>query len=274
MKNRKILIIGAIIVVCLVVGCFLLWEQMPAQFPLKKELKLSDFPETFRENTLIVVGDNAPEIEMQATNEIAKYLENKTGNKPLIKKYSEITEQDKRNYNLIVVGTPKTNPFLEEVYAMMNATRVTEEYPGEGEGIVEILPNPWDEEKSLLLIEGNLIFVPKFLRLIEYIDKNYEIVPPKWFKKVGSLVIDNMIRKNMSTLEVYLYFKEKPNVTQIKELKELGVKLDLDYWTPPVGSHPYGFLPAKLPANMLPKVAELNYIKRINSAMREYRVHR
>ena len=36
--------------------------------------------------------------------------------------------------NSIVVGTPKTNPFLEEVYAMTNATRVTEEFPNEGKG--------------------------------------------------------------------------------------------------------------------------------------------
>ena len=119
-----------------------------------EELKLSDFPEAFK-STLIVVGDNASDIEMQAVNEIADYLENETGNKPLMKKHSEITEEDKRNYNLIVVGTPKTNPLLEEVYAMTNATRVTEEFPGEGKGVLEILRNPWDESKAMLLVEGS-----------------------------------------------------------------------------------------------------------------------
>ena len=103
---------------------------------------------------MIVVGDNTSDIEMQAVNEIADYLENETGkNKPLVKKYSEVSEEDKRNYNLIVVGTPKTNPFLEEVYAMTDATRVMEEYPREERGILEILPNPWDEEKAMLLVE-------------------------------------------------------------------------------------------------------------------------
>jgi len=118
-----------------------------------EELKLSDFPEAFKDSTLIVVGDNTSDIEMQAVNEIADYLENETGNKPLVKKYSEVSEEDKRNYNLIVVGTPKTNPFLEEVYAMTDATRVMEEYPREERGILEILPNPWDEEKAMLLVE-------------------------------------------------------------------------------------------------------------------------
>ena len=157
MKDRKILAIGVVIAIFLAVGAiFLLLKQMPAQLPTKptKELKLSDFPEAFRESTLIAVGDNASDIEMQAVNEIAEYLENETGNKALIKKYSEITEEDKRSYNLIVVGTPKTNLFLEEVYAMTNATRVTEEFPGEGKGVLEILPNPWDESKAMLLVEG------------------------------------------------------------------------------------------------------------------------
>jgi len=126
----------------------------PTPLQPAEELKLSDFPEAFK-STLIVVGDNASDIEMQAVNEIADYLENETGNKPLIKKYSEISDEDKRNYNLIVVGTPKTNPLLEEVYAMTNATRVTEEFPGEGKGVLEILRNPWDESKAMLLVEGS-----------------------------------------------------------------------------------------------------------------------
>jgi len=274
MVNKKILTIIAIVLV-FSIGSFTLWKHVSPQPPTQpaKELKLSDFPEAFKDSTLIVVGDNASDIEMQAANEIADYLQKKTGNKPLIKKHSEISDEDKRSYNLIVVGTPKTNSFLEDVYAMTNATRVTEEFPGEGKGVLEILPNPWDEKKLLLLVEGNTVVVLKFLGLVEYIDKRYEIVPPEWSKKVESLVIDYAINKKLPTLEVYLYFEEKPNATQIKELEDLGVKLDLDHWTPPVGSHPYGFLPAELPASVLPKVAELDYIKRINSAMREYTIH-
>ena len=45
------------------------------------------------------------------------------------------------------------NPFLEEVHQMTDATRVTEEYLREERGILEILPNPWDEEKTMLLVE-------------------------------------------------------------------------------------------------------------------------
>jgi len=155
-----------------------------------KELKLSDFPEAFEDSTLIVVGDNTSDIEMQAVNEIADYLEKETGNRPLIKKYSEITEEDKRNYNLIVVGTPKTNPFLEEVYQMTDATRVTEEFPGEGKGVLEILRSPWDGSKAMLLVEGWGDIRPTSEALL---DKGVIINKSKWIIKFEKYEIGNLL---------------------------------------------------------------------------------
>ncbi len=38
---------------------------------------------------------------------------------------------------------------------MTDVTRVTEEYPGENKGVLEILNNPWNEEKAMLLVEGS-----------------------------------------------------------------------------------------------------------------------
>ena len=92
-----------------------------------EELKLSDFPEKFKEKTAIVLGDNATEIERQAAEGMKNYL--------------------------IIIGTPKTNPFPEEAYAMANATGVTGRHPSESKGVLEIFPNPWDEEKAMLLVE-------------------------------------------------------------------------------------------------------------------------
>jgi len=163
MKERKILIIRAIIIVSLIVGCFLLYEQI---YKLsKKELKLSNFPEKFKEKTVIVLGNNASEIERQAAEEMKDflyyfsdflYLKYGTSYEMDIKIIdSQEAESFKKGYNLVIIGTPKTNPFLEEVYAMTNATRVTEEFHGEGKGILKILPNPWNESKAMLLVEYN-----------------------------------------------------------------------------------------------------------------------
>ncbi len=135
MMNRKILIIaGTVILILLIIGIFL-WQN-------------------FGNNTLIIVGDNASEIELQAANEITSYLENETGDKPLIKKYSEITEKDKRNHNLVVVGTPNSNLMLIEVYSMVDVLEVNDTFPGEGKGVLEILRNPWNKNKAMLLVEG------------------------------------------------------------------------------------------------------------------------
>jgi hypothetical protein len=152
-----------IVLICLVAGVLLIagYVQKEKEYVQKekevkpKELNLSDFPEVFKESTLIVVGDNASEIEMQAANEIAEYLKQETGNKPLIKKYSEVSEEDKRTYNLIIVGTPNSNPMLREVYATSDVLQVNESFPGEGKGVLEILKNPWEEGKAILLVEGS-----------------------------------------------------------------------------------------------------------------------
>ncbi len=155
--NKKFLLISGVIVVILILGFILIQRpegSIHTPLPSAKELRLSDFPEVFKENTLIIVGDNASEIEVQAANEIAEYLANETGNKPLIKKYSEVTEEDKKRYNLIVVGTPESNEMLKDIYAIADVIKVNESFPGEGKGILEIARNPWNEERAMLLVEG------------------------------------------------------------------------------------------------------------------------
>ena len=73
-------IVGAIIVIGCLVGFFLLTEKEE----IPKELKLSDYPEIFKENTVIIIGDNASQIEKESAEAIAANLENLTGNKPEI----------------------------------------------------------------------------------------------------------------------------------------------------------------------------------------------
>jgi len=157
MMNGKIIIGGVVILICLI-GSILLWQKIsePTQLPAQptQELKLSDFPEKFKEKTVIVLGDNASEIERQVAEEIKNFLLEHGSSYIKVIDLQEI-ESFKRGYNLVIIGTPKTNPLLEEVYALTNATGVTEEFPGEGKGILEILPNPWDESKAMLLVEGS-----------------------------------------------------------------------------------------------------------------------
>lgn len=121
----------------------------------QSKLVLSDYPELFGRDAMIIVGENASQIELGSVQAIAAKLEELTGIEPIISKDNEVSEEDRENYNLVLVGTPNSNNLLQEVFDVTNATRVTKEYPGGGKGILEILRNPWNEDKAILLVEGS-----------------------------------------------------------------------------------------------------------------------
>ena len=151
--RKTILIAGvAICVICAALISYGIFTQRDVIPP--EDLTLSDYPELFAKETVIVIGENATQIEKESAEAIAANLENLTGNKPKIY-ISKKIESLKYLSNLIILGTPKSNEVIREVYNMTDATRVTEEYPGENKGILEILRNPWNEDKATLLVEGS-----------------------------------------------------------------------------------------------------------------------
>lgn len=125
-----------------------------------KMLLLYHYPKSFEQDTLIVVGKNASEVELDSAQAIAAKLEQLIGNEPVIKSDAALTEDDKVNYNLILVGTPDSNSLLQEVGDPEGLYRLlcwaAKEYPEEwsSRGAVEILRNPWNEDKAMLLVAG------------------------------------------------------------------------------------------------------------------------
>jgi len=119
-------------------------------------LTLKDYPRLFRQNTIVVVGENATQIEYEVAKTVVNKIEMATKEKIVIKKDAQLTGGDKFNFNLIVIGTPCTNSVLREIYETTpDATKVTNEWPGENKGILEILKNPWNSNKALLIIAGS-----------------------------------------------------------------------------------------------------------------------
>ncbi len=116
---------------------------------------LDNYPNLFEKDAMVIVGENETQIELEGAKAIAYNLGELTGNVPVIKTDAEITEKEKAGYNLILVGRSDTNKMLKDVYKRTNATGVTDEYPGTGKGILEILRNPWNESKMMLLVEGS-----------------------------------------------------------------------------------------------------------------------
>jgi hypothetical protein len=123
--------------------------------PQSSELLLSDYPELFRKDAIIVVGANASQMELGSAQVIIEKLEELSGNEPMIKNDGEVSENDKSDHNLVLLGTPDSNDLLQDVYDATNATSVTTECPGRSKGILEILRNPWNSEKALLIVAGS-----------------------------------------------------------------------------------------------------------------------
>lgn len=146
-KLKIVGIMGAIFTMNLS-GCIATLENK------KENLLLNDYPELFADNTVIIIGKNSTEVEKETAKEIAKNLENLTGNRPYVINDSDV-RKELESFNLIVVGKPESNMILGEVYNMTDVIEVSEEYPGEGKGVLEIARNPWNESKAMLLVEGS-----------------------------------------------------------------------------------------------------------------------
>lgn len=151
--GKKLGVIIAVVIILIIAAALVVYKQAPIS--KKPDLILSNYPELFKKDVIIVVGENATQIEMEGAQAIAGYLGNLSENAPLIRKDVEITEKEKARYNLILVGRPDANSLLRDVYERTNATRVTQEYPGAGKGVLEILRSPWNEEKAMLLVAGS-----------------------------------------------------------------------------------------------------------------------
>ena len=68
---------------------------------------------------------------------------------------AEALPEERRGCNLIVVGSPGSNQVLSEIYEKGYATEVTADFPGPSKGLLQMVVNPWDQKKALLIIAGS-----------------------------------------------------------------------------------------------------------------------
>jgi hypothetical protein len=284
--RRLTLVIAVVCLAAILLGCI---EQDGETKPVETEPVLSDYPELFGKDVMIVIGSNASGIEIEGADAIVENLFNLTGNMPVIKTDAEITEGELAGHNLILVGGADSNEVLREVYDMTDAMRVTDEYPGAGKGVLEMLRNPWDLENVMLLVAGSdewgtettaialaqpqqlagdrvvidrkasgLLF--KQIRLREK-----QIADPR-ADRLEQMKASGMSVENLSIQRIFIYFTQKPTAVQVKELQDLGIILYMDSWIPPVGTHPAGFIVADMSVDKLDDLASKDYVVRIDTA--------
>ena len=201
-SGKKTGIIIAILIVIIVAVALVSYKQNEEPTTVKSQLTLADYPEIFKKDVIIVIGENANSIEIEAAQRIVDNLGNLNGNMPVIKTDSEITEDELAGHNLILVGGADSNEVLREVYDMTDVMRVTDEYPGAGKGVLEILKSPWDSKKAVLLVAGSDEWgVKAGMEMIERcqdLDKTNSVV--KW-KRNDTKIEDGRVVKVPKTVD-------------------------------------------------------------------------
>jgi hypothetical protein len=119
------------------------------------EPTFGDFPKLFKEDVLIVVSENASQVELDSAEEISAELLGRGASAAAMKTDGGLSPSDRVNHNLVVVGTVESNTLLDQVYGISGVTRVTADYPGTKGGILGIERNPWNPERSMLIVAGS-----------------------------------------------------------------------------------------------------------------------
>jgi len=202
-------------------------------FQSQRELALSQYPSAFKKNTLIVVGENASSTESEAAEAVVADLAKYKGDVPEIKNDAEVTEKDKGNHNLILIGIKGSNRVLTEVLEKNKAEMITDAYPGENKGVIEILSNPWNSERVVLVIAGSdekgLRAGSEILKFIYELDKASVVVDWEQIRNDKLAVSLGLTPSEFSILdkEVHEYFSqyfpgtEYPIVyTRLEELED------------------------------------------------------
>jgi hypothetical protein len=282
--------IGVILLISLVaaggVSCLNSAEETPEELQAA-ELMLCDFPDVFYNDTIIVIGNNASLIEEESADAIAVRLElvNLTGNTPINMNETALSDDNKTGYNLIIVGTPDSNSLLQVVYNLTNATEVTEEYPGANKGVLEILRNPWNVDKAMLLVEGSDEWGVKaaaskleqtysinetsviIVELDEVEDEYTIFVSSRQFVPspgISPSAEANITSSPLERVHVLVQFYHIPNATERHALENAGVKLQTYV-------HNYAWF-ASIPSNPPAVILQLSFVRWIGEILPEDKI--
>ncbi|NUO09925.1 MAG: S8 family serine peptidase [Candidatus Brocadia sp.] len=81
-------------------------------------------------------------------------------------------------------------------------------------------------------------------------------------QKMGMKTVAEEIDRQL----VYIHVKRKLDATKIASLKEIGVKVYVDSWIPPLKNHPTGYVMASVPVSRLYDLAAKTYIVKLDTA--------
>lgn len=116
---------------------------------------LRDYPDLFSTGTIIIHADNASSAELKAAETLQGKLAEIGDEKPGIKSAGKVTASEFKNLNLVLIGVADSNSVLNDVYQMFHSSGITAAYPGPNKGILEIMTNIWNPDKTFLIAAGS-----------------------------------------------------------------------------------------------------------------------
>ena len=90
-------------------------------------------------------------------------------------------------------------------------------------------------------------------------------------EKLEQMKRTGMETENLNMQRIFIHLIKEPAVTQVDELKAMGIISYPDSWIPPVGDHPTGFILADVPIDKLEDLTKKDYVVRIDTAERVFK---
>ncbi|MFQ6050690.1 MAG: S-layer protein [Candidatus Hydrothermarchaeota archaeon] len=103
---------------------------------------------------VIVVGENAPELDRETARKISEDKKYALERLPQIINDTSVTEETYSKYHMIVVGGPVVNKISVSILNKMPVI-VSNANPGWGKGTLQYIKNPFGKGKDIILVAGS-----------------------------------------------------------------------------------------------------------------------
>ncbi len=127
-------------------------EDVDVQDPFR--IARFDFRRGLEPTYVIVVGKNAPELDLETARKISKDKEFALEYLPQIMNDTAVTEDTYSRYHMIVVGGPVINKISASILNKMPII-VSNANPGWGKGTLQYIKDPFGKGKNIILVAGS-----------------------------------------------------------------------------------------------------------------------
>jgi subtilisin family serine protease len=140
--------------------------------------------------------------------------------------------------------------------------------------------------KIVTMVFAVILFIECYPQRMMNISSEKDVIsiPLEFEKKIGSadLIISasekkleyEQALKNGNTekhfIQAIIYLTNFPSSNQLIELKNLGINILPESWTPPAGNHPLGFLSAEIPIDKLLSTLQFDFIQKIDCTKNDF----